>query len=103
MALARERLLALGGHGGLPPPHQALAEAEFAGDLGEALALGGDPPGRLDLELAGEIAPLLRHRRPPHGKLTLFSERSPFVGKSNARLPEWGDTQRTVCHAAGEF
>jgi hypothetical protein len=60
--LAREGLVALGGQGLLPAPQQALPKAEFAGDLSEALALGGDPPDRLDLELAGEITSLLRHR-----------------------------------------
>ena len=53
VALAGEGLVALGGEGLLPAPEQALAEAEVAGDLGEALALLGDELDGLDLELAG--------------------------------------------------
>ncbi len=52
--LAGERLIPLGGQGPLPIPQQALAQVEFAGDLGEALAPFGHPPDGLGLELGSE-------------------------------------------------
>jgi len=61
IALAGEGLLTLGGEGHFPAPQEALAQAEFAGDLGKALALGRDAADRLGLELAGVVASRLGH------------------------------------------
>ena len=63
VALAGESLLALGGQGHFPASQEAFAQAEFASDLGEALALGSNPADRLGLEFAGGVASLLGHLR----------------------------------------
>jgi hypothetical protein len=56
---------------------------QVAFPLGEALSLLSDAFDGLALELAGERASGFAPSRPPHEAFTLFSERSPFVGKSN--------------------
>src|SRR5262249_10299215 len=60
--LARDCLRAAGSEGLLPAPEHALAQVEVAGDLGQAAALLGDAPDRLDLELADEGSPRSRDR-----------------------------------------
>ena len=63
IALAGEGLLDLGSQGHLPAPQEAFAQAEFASDLGEALARARDPADRLGLELGGVVASLLGRLR----------------------------------------
>src|SRR6185437_5339389 len=82
VAFTWESLVALRIEGFLPLAEQVVGDAEVACGLGEAASLLGDKFDSFDLELAGENTPGFAHKRPPHKELTLFSERSPSVGKS---------------------
>jgi hypothetical protein len=56
--------------------------------LGEAASLRGAEFDGFDLAFPGKQASGFAHRRPPHKELTLFTERSPSVGKSSPPLPQ---------------
>jgi len=49
---------------------------------GEAASLLGDELDGFEFELGGEHTSEFADNRPSHDAFTLFSERSPFVGKS---------------------
>ena len=86
-----------------PPAAEGGAGPGDAGE-GEAADLRDDPAGRrgrhpdAGRRQAGDDRPADQGGRSPRGAVVYTDEYDIY-----ARLPEWGYTHQTVCHAAGEF